>query len=148
MKKLAKKIVEHVSTDIYDVLNELEEKPTSQTRDEIVADWVIDFLDYASLDVETIKKLKREESDFWNDTAPGGRHFCDLASEWADDEVSIYNHDLYSNLKLFANWTEEGLNELGYNQQNGLFGILQTGEYLFYSQFSGEVLGALTKIEV
>lgn len=63
-----------------------------------------DFL--SSYDIEII-----EGCDYRNDQNQSGHYCCDLASEWADSQVDIYNSDLWEKAPKFQLWNEDALNE-------------------------------------
>lgn len=51
------------------------------------------------------------ESDYRNDQADNGHYYCDLASEWADSQVDIYNSDLWEKAPKFQWWIEDAIND-------------------------------------
>ncbi len=52
-----------------------------------------------------------EGCDYRNDQNQSGPYYCDLASEWADSQVDIYNSDLWEKAPKFQWWNEDALNE-------------------------------------
>jgi len=51
------------------------------------------------------------ESDYRNDQTDNGHYYCDLASEWADSQVDIYNSDLWEKAPKFQWWIEDAIND-------------------------------------
>jgi hypothetical protein len=51
------------------------------------------------------------ESDYRNDQNQDGNYYCDLASEWADSQVDIYNSDLWEKAPKFQWWIEDAIND-------------------------------------
>ena len=79
-------------SDFYDVL----------TTSELL-EYAKDFLQ--SYDITIV-----EGCDYRNDQNQEG-HYCDLASEWADSQVDIYNSDLWEKAPMFQRWIDDALNE-------------------------------------
>lgn len=52
-----------------------------------------------------------EGCDYRNDKNQSGHYYCDLANEWADSQVDIYNSDLWEKAPTFQWWIEDALNE-------------------------------------
>ena len=52
-----------------------------------------------------------EGCDYRNAQNQSGHYYCDLASEWADSQVDIYNSDLWEKAPKFQWWNEDALNE-------------------------------------
>lgn len=117
------------------------EKNTEISINRNAEDWVDNFLVYVGIENdEDLKQLKTEESDLWNDKNKNLNYFCDMASEWADKEVDIYYNDLYKKAGIFSYYVEEAIGEFGFDKERGFVGLLQSGQYLFYSQFANNVL--------
>lgn len=80
-------------SDFYDVL----------TTSELL-EYAKDFLQ--SYDITIV-----EGCDYRNDQNENGHYYCDLASEWADSQVDIYNSDLWEKAPKFQRWIEEAIND-------------------------------------
>lgn len=136
-------VVEELDFDVKDTLFEAGE-PEKDSEISINGNakyWVEDFFDYVGIDnYEDLEQLKTEESDLWNDKNKNLNYFCDMASEWADREVDIYNNDLYRKSATFASYVDDAIEEFGFNKERGFIGLLQSGQYLFYSQVANNVL--------
>lgn len=50
-------------------------------------------------------------SDYRNNQTDNGYYYCDLASEWADSQVDIYNSDLWEKAPKFQWWIEDAIND-------------------------------------
>jgi len=72
---------------------------------------VQDILEYIGIESLEAFKNTKESCDFWNDKNDNANYYCDLSSEWADNQVDIYNHDLWEKAKDFSEWTEQALSE-------------------------------------
>jgi hypothetical protein len=118
----------------------LEENETPREYTEGLAN---DFLDYIDLDYKAIKKLQKEKNDFWNDKTPSGQYFCDVICEWADSNVDIYYQDMYKHLDTFSFYTDEAIENGLCDLKGGLTGILQAGQYEYYSQLGSAILEVL-----
>lgn len=53
----------------------------------------------------------KKDCDYRNDQNENGWYYCDVASERADSQVDIYNHDLWEKAKDFQYFIEDVLNE-------------------------------------
>ncbi len=131
---LIDKIYENIDTDCFGVISD--ERITIEN-----------FLQYCGIEkIKDIQEYIKEKNDFWDDKTKDGRYWCDIASEWADNEVDIYNQDLFETAWQFSEWIEEALEEFGFDKKRGLIGVLQAGQYLFYSRLASEILSILFAI--
>lgn len=80
-------------TDFYDVL----------TTSELL-EFAKDFLSSYNIEIT-------EGCDYRNEQNQDGHYYCDLASEYADRRVDIYNSDLWEKAPKFQWWVEDALNE-------------------------------------
>ena len=159
MEKIIKYIVEgKINIGLYDTICEMErgrqerkekrgdsltELEQNLTRSDMVENQVSDFLDYLDINAENLKQYKEENNDFWNDKLKDDRYFCDVANEWADSQIEIYNYTLWQESPILSEYIEEALQEFGFDKDRGLIGVFQMGQYQFYTQIANEVLEGL-----
>lgn len=113
-------------TDFYDVL----------TTSELL-EFTKDFL--SNYDI-----IITEGCDYRNDQNKNGNYYCDLASEYADRQVDVYYGSLWEKAPKFQWWVEDALNEFWFDKSRGMIGLLQMGQYLFYSRLTGHILNNLS----
>ena len=77
-----------------------------------------------------------ENCDYRNDQNEDGHYYCDVASEWADSMVDIYNSDLWEKAPKFQWWIQDAIDEFDYDKKRGIIGLFQMGQYLYYSRFA------------
>ena len=103
-------------------------------------------------DYKTFRKYKEEDNDFWNDTNIDRHYWCDLALEWANWQVDIYNFDLWKNAKTFSEWIEQSIQEYWNIEElvrkEGLNGVFRQGQYYFYSGLASKIVSALWEITI
>lgn len=80
-------------SDFYDVYSESQ-----------LLEYAQDFLQ--SYDITIV-----DGCDYRNDQNDNGHYYCDLASEWADSQVDIYNSDLWEKAPKFQWWIEDAIND-------------------------------------
>ena len=68
------------------------------------------LLEYAQDFIQSYE-INIVEGDYRNDQNKEGHYYCDLASEWADSQVDIYNSDLWEKAPKFQWWIEEAIND-------------------------------------
>ena len=68
------------------------------------------LLEYAQDFIQSYE-INIVEGDYRNDQNEEGHYYCDLASEWADSQVDIYNSDLWEKAPKFQWWIEEAIND-------------------------------------
>ena len=68
------------------------------------------LLEYAQDFIQSYE-INIVEGDYRNDQNKEGHYYCDLASEWADSLVDIYNSDLWEKAPKFQWWIEEAIND-------------------------------------
>jgi hypothetical protein len=74
-------------------------------------------------------------------------YFSDLANEWVDSEIHIWNNDLWDYAPIFQDWTEDGLEDGCINSSGGLMKIFQEGEGNFYNRFVQNVFEIIEKLK-
>lgn len=138
MKKqeLTKKIVEKLEIETYDTLWDIakSEEKEDKSKNNIVNDYVEDFLDYVNFKPENFNSY-----DFDRDIAR------DIASEYADGKINIYHYDIYRHAHIFAEYTDESINKFGVPETKDftLSRLLQQGEFYFWVGFANEVISII-----
>ena len=69
------------------------------------------LLEYAQDFIQSYEISIDEGCDYRNDQTDNRHYYCDLASEWADSQVDIYNSDLWEKAPKFQWWIEEAIND-------------------------------------
>ena len=100
------------------------------------------LLEYAQDFIQSYE-INIVEGDYRNDQNKEGHYYCDLASEWADSQVDIYNSDLWEKAPKFQWWIEEAINDFWFDKSRGMTGLLQIGQYLYYSALAWDILNSL-----
>ena len=158
-KRLIDFLLENVSIEHYDAINELynnyvknnpeEAKKYPLTRDEVVKSDIEDFLNNYDIEEWNLIEYKKADNDFWNDKDKEDRYWCDMSNEQADNKISIYNSTLWEEAAILQDWIEDALNEFGADgcgiKERGLISVFQMGEFQFWSEFYSEVLEGLKK---
>jgi hypothetical protein len=150
MKELVDFVASEIDVSLYDTICEdireeqamKTETEINTTRNEMVKGTIEDFLGYVGID-DAFLKEKQEESqedlDIPNSQNANDDYFCDMASEWADNKVDTYNYTLWKKGAIFSFYAEDWLNEVGFDKDRGIIGVLQGGQYKFYSDLGSEI---------
>jgi len=144
LKELVKNYVDF-NTDLYWV--------EDRTKDDLV-EIALDMMSDYNVDLAWIRKRAWENNHngidlinekFW-------RSYCggDMVSEWADDQVDIYDSDLWDKVKDYSEFSEEALREFGVKwcgvKERGLAWIFAMGQYQYYSRLWYDVLNWIEKL--
>ena len=84
-----------------------------------------------------------KDCDYWNDTNKDGDYYCDLANEWADSMVEIYDHEVRKNAFKYRYFTQEVFSGFWVSNDISITELLRMWEYLFYSRLAEYALHQL-----
>lgn len=116
---------------------------------ECITEAINDFLQYVGVTPTNYPQYLENRNDFHNDQNDQGAYFCDLAHEWADNQVDIYYCDIWSNAGRFQHFSEEYCFQFGSEcasqaiKDGGVSRLLQQIQYTAYSNFAYRVLSLL-----
>lgn len=87
--------------------------------------------------------VENHESDsetqrFFDDYSGSGCYICDAISEWADNQIDVYNYDLIEWAKNHICDIDAAVDELG--KPDSFIGYIQQGQYVYYQNLLYEEL--------
>jgi hypothetical protein len=105
---------------------EIQKRRFSKMRKEEMKEWLEEKKEELEGEVNEISK------DFASDyDLNSSSYFCDLFTEYADSQVSIYTSDLFEWAKYNYEYIEEAVAEFGIDERNFDFlGVIKSGQYL------------------
>jgi hypothetical protein len=121
-----------------------------QSAKDSIKEAIEDLLDYVEITEENYSEYLENHTDFWDGKNENGHFFCDLANEWADRLVDIYNFDLRKNAQAFSDFEDEFMDNYGSEttahliKLGGIPHLLQHIQYMVYSRFASIVLQSLS----
>jgi hypothetical protein len=150
LKELIDYIKSNLSSDNSDTLCELMHFENDKLRgnpesklynwDNYLENYIDEILEYTNIKNEKLNK----DCDYWNDKNENCNYYCDLTSEWAGNEIDIYNHDLFQKAWIFREDIENALNEFGTPDKADLIKIFQQGQHYFYNNLASEIVNLVS----
>lgn len=113
---------------------------------------IMDLLESLCVDEDTLPQYLEDDCDFWNNENCNGSCFCDLIEQWADDQVDIYDSDIWKNAIRFIDFEDTYYFERGSEaaaaavKKGGITKLLQRIQYTAYYHFACKVLALLGEL--